>query len=597
MKRTWIRAAVTATALGLVAGAVALAATGGTAAPSRPVRALDAGGDSDASTALGRGGGATAVPVVGEEVAPFRSAAWPSTLGTVGHVPWVKKELSLEAEEEEGESRVLATGGVLDQADGALQTDRGAGQMAAPSLVFEGLRNSRNPGFRVTPPDPNGDVGGGYYLQMVNTVMAVYDADLGTKVAGPVLMSSLFDQAPGTSQKLCATHDDGDPVVVFDDVAGQWVVSQFALNFNAPRFAECIAVSETSDPTGAWNAYQFDYLNTSVLNDYPKFGVWPAANNSAYFASFNQFRCGNVCDFDWRGGGAVAYERDEMLAGDPARQVYFNLYGVDPALAMIPSDADGSQPPPAAAPNYFLQFDADDRFWGYPDDALEVWEFLVDWTDPTASTFTDQNTELVTEDFNPWPCRPGRYGCVPQKGSKVRLDAIPDRLMYRLQYRNLGGGDQRMVVNHTVRVPGKRSGVRWYQLTDTGPGGEWEIADQGTYGPGDPRHRWMASAAMDAGGNMAIGYSISSGGMYPSIAIAGQTDGVDGSLDLAERKVVSGLGSEKGGFNRWGDYSDMVLAEDGCTFYYTTEYYRKTNQWGWATKVIRFQIDPAACIP
>ena len=67
-----------------------------------------------------------------------------------------------------------------------------------------------------------------------------------------------------------------------------------------------------------WVAYQFDYPNQNVLNDYPKLGVWPASNNSAYFASFNQFRCSsNVCDFDWRGAGAIAYERDAMIAGLP----------------------------------------------------------------------------------------------------------------------------------------------------------------------------------------------------------------------------------------------------------------------------------------
>ena len=39
----------------------------------------------------------------------------------------------------------------------------------------------------------------------------------------------------------------------------------------------------------------------------------------------------------------------------------------------------------------------------------------------------------------------------------------------------------------------------------------------------------------------------------------------------------------------------MVVAEDGCTFYYTNQYYRKTNQWGWATEVVRFRID-TACV-
>jgi hypothetical protein len=589
------RAGATVTAVGLVAGAIVLAATGatggGAARPGRPVRVLAAGGADDASTAAGAALG-TAAPVVGDYVTPHRTPALPSgPLGAVGHVPWVKRELSLEGEEE-GESKLLGSGGVVGQADGALQSDRAlGGRIPAPDLRFEGLRNANNPGFRVVPPDPIGDVGGGFYLQMVNTLMAVYDADTGTKVAGPLLMSRLFDEA---TQKLCATHDDGDPIVVYDDHAGRWLVSQFGLNFNAPRFAECIAVSETSHPAGAWNAYQFDYPNPSVLNDYPKFGVWPAMGNSAYFASFNQFRCGNICDFDWRGAGAIAYERDEMLAGDPARQVYFDLYKVDPKLGgQLPSDADGPNPPPSDSPNYYLQVDADDRLWGYADDALEIWEFLVDWSDPASSTFVPQNTALTTANFNPWPCRPGRFACVPQKGSPVRLDSIPDRVMNRLQYRNLGGGDHRMVVNHTVRVPTKKAGVRWYQLADTGPGGDWQIADQGTYGAGDPRHRWMGSAAMDAAGNMAIGYSMSGPGMYPSIAIAGQTEGVDGALDLAERKVFAGLGSQKGAFNRWGDYTGMVVDDDGCTFYYTNQYYRKTNQWGWATQVVRFRIDPA----
>ena len=594
MKTMWIRAVATATALGLVAGAIALAATGTTSAPRRPVRALGPNADGDVGLAEGEGG-AKARPVSGKVAMPHRTAslaALPQRQPT--RVPWVKKELRLEGDEEgvgSDEARpALGSSISLDQADDALQTDRGAEQMPLPDLEVAGLGAAVNP-FKLVPPDPNGDVGGGYYLQMVNVAFAIYDAETGAKVGTPVFMSSLFDAG---TQKLCATHDDGDPIVVYDEYADVWVISQFALNFNQPKFAECIAVSETSDPTAGWFAYQFDYPNQNVLNDYPKFGVWPAANNSAYFASYNQFRCSpNVCDFAWRGGAVLAYERDAMIAGDPAGQIYVNLYSVDPNLyGPLPSDADGISTPGANQPNVMVQFDADE--WGYLDDQLELFEVTVDWS--TNSATFDGPTLLPTANFNPWVCKVGTLNCVPQKGTTTKLDSLSDRLMFRLQYRRLGADDERMVVAHTVRAAKKQAGLRWYELMDDGSG--WAIVNQGTYSPDDAKSRWMGSVAMDADGNIAAGYSLSSGKIHPSIAIAGRTaDALADTFDLAERKVFAGLGSEDGRRGRWGDYSDMTVAEDGCTFYYTQQYYKKTGQYKWATRIVRFQIDPSACIP
>ncbi len=196
-------------------------------------------------------------------------------------------------------------------------------------------------------------------------------------------------------------------MVVYDEYAEVWVISQFALNLNAPQFAECIAVSETSDPTGAWYAYQFDYPNANVLNDYPKFGVWPAANNSAYFASFNQFRCSSArvrLRVAGRRGDRLRARRDDR--GRSRRQIYVNLFGVDPNLGR--AAAVGRRRLDAARgerPEHFLQFDADE--WGYPDDQLEVWEFTVDWDTPANPTF-DSRRPLPTANFNPWICGSGQ---------------------------------------------------------------------------------------------------------------------------------------------------------------------------------------------
>ncbi|MGH2630733.1 MAG: hypothetical protein ACRDHI_09270, partial [Actinomycetota bacterium] len=529
----------------------------------------------------------------GKTAAPHHTrslAALPVSPSTIE--PWVKRELELEDGEAEvgGEESRLPLGEArsLDQADEVLQTERGGTKIPPASLDRAGLGWAANDD-ELVPPDPNGDVGGGYFLQMVNVVFAIYDANTGAKIEGPRAMSDLF--APSS---LCGKHDDGDPVVVYDEYAGVWVISQFALNFNAPKFAQCIAVSETSDPTGAWNAYQFEYPNENVLNDYPKLGVWPAANNSAYFASFNQFRCTPaICDFAWRGAGAVAYERDAMIAGAPAQQIYVNLFGEDPnAGGQLPADADGSSQPGANAPNTFLQMDADE--WGYPDDQLEVWAFTADWATPANSTF-EHIADLPTATFNPWICGAQRTFCIPQKDSKRKLDALNDRLMFRLQYRKVGASDERLVVAQTVRASKGKAGLRWYELHDSGSG--WAIVNQGTYAPDNKKSRWMGSAAMDADGNIAVGYSLSSKRLFPSIAIAGRTAGAPANtLDLAERKVFAGRGSEKGRHGRWGDYSALTVAEDGCTFFYTQQYYKKTGQWKWATRIVRFRIDPAACV-
>jgi hypothetical protein len=598
VKRISRRAAATATALGLVAGAVALAATGGTSSPGRPVRALGAGGDAALGTALGRGG-ASADPVAGRPSTPHRTAslaALPVVEPT--KVPWVKKELRLEGDEPVGEeARPVLPATVGDQADEALQMHGGAIQIPAPDLKVPGLGAAANP-FKLVPPDTNGDVGGGYYVQMVNVAFAIYDADDGSEIEGPRFMSSLFNK---NSQKLCATHDDGDPVVVYDEYADVWVISQFALNFNQPNFAECIAVSESTDPTQGWNAYQFAYPNQNVLNDYPKFGVWPATNNSAYFASFNQFRCSSsVCDFAWRGGGAIAYERDAMIAGTQADQVYVDLFEVDPLLGnQLPADADGASTPSANAPNVYMQFDADE--FGFDDDQLQVWEFVADFDTPADSTF-EHADDLSTANFNPAVCGLTargtlKFACVPQKQSATKLDALNDRLMFRLQYRRMGASDERLVVTHTVRASKGQAGLRWYELADDGTG--WAIENQGTYSPDEKKSRFMGSVAMDAAGNIAAGYSLSSGGIFPSIAIAGRTAGAPANtFDLAERKVFTGLGSEAPSastdYNRWGDYSNMSVAEDGCTFYYTTQYYKATGQWKWATRIVRFRLPGCA---
>ncbi len=97
---------------------------------------------------------------------------------------------------------------------------------------------------------------------------------------------------------------------------------------------------------------------------------------------------------------------------------------------------------------------------------------------------------------------------------------------------------------------------------------------------------------MDKMGNIALGYSVSSGTVYPSIWYTGRltTDPL-GTLPQGEAVLINGAGSQLDAANRWGDYSSMnVDPVDECTFWYTQEYYAQTSSRGWQTRIGSFRF-------
>jgi len=88
----------------------------------------------------------------------------------------------------------------------------------------------------------------------------------------------------------------------------------------------------------------------------------------------------------------------------------------------------------------------------------------------------------------------------------------------------------------------------------------------------------MGSIAQDKANNLLLGYSVSSANMYPSIYVAGRTKADPRGTLEPELLVVSGTGSQLDTGGRWGDYSSMRIDQDGCTFWYTPEYYMVTPE-------------------
>jgi hypothetical protein len=427
--------------------------------------------------------------------------------------------------------------------DGTRQTVAGPLAMPTPSASFEGMYNLNG----YIPPDTNGDIGRDQYVQTVNSTFQVFSRT-GASLYGPANINTIWTGFGGR----CEIDNDGDPIALYDPMAGRWLISQFSTTTPSHQ---CIAISASEDATGTY--YRYDFVSgptPSAFEDYPHFGVWP----DAYYMASNEF--GGPFN-----GGNFAFERDRMLQGDPtARMVFFGTSDG----GLLPSDMDGAAPP-AGSPNYFVT---------YPNfSSLSLYKFHVDWTNTSNSTFTGPTNIPVT------PFTTG-IGTVPQLGTSVRVDALNDRLMYRLAYRNFGTHES-LALNYTIDT-GSTVGVRWYELRN--PNGTPTVFQEGTYSPADGIFRWMGSIAMDRQGNMSLGFSASSSTIYPDIRYAGRLVGDPaGQMAQGEAVLMPGGGAEtNAAAARWGDYSMLgVDPVDDCTFWFTTEYFAQTGPRNWRTRI------------
>jgi hypothetical protein len=434
--------------------------------------------------------------------------------------------------------------------DGALQISAGPAAATTPGLSFAGIGQG-DYGFTdaYAPPDTNGAVGATQYVQWVNVNFAVFDKSTHALVFGPVAGNTIWSGFGGG----CQANNNGDPIVQYDKAANRWIMTQFSISTSP--YLQCVAVSTTSDATGSYYRYAFGF--GTQFPDYPKLGVWP----DGYYMSFNIFNGGTT----WAGAKACALDRNAMLAGAAATIQCFQQSTA--VASLLPSDLDGTNPPPAGSPDFFLN---------YGSNSLNLWKFHVDFANSANSTFTGP-TVIPVASFSA-ACNGGGT-CIPQPGTTQKLDSLADRLMYRLAYRNFGDHEA-LVVNQSVTA-GSSTGIRWYEIRS--PNVTPTVFQQGTYAP-DAAFRWMGSIAMDHVGDIAVGYSVSSSSINPSIRYTGRVPTEPlGSLE-SETPVIAGSGSQLPTLSRWGDYSAMTVDPvDDCTFWYTNEYLKTSGDFNWST--------------
>jgi hypothetical protein len=455
-----------------------------------------------------------------------------------------------------GEYRKPSTPQLALWVDEAAQTTLGAGNMPDPLPGFAGLNAAVDGGG--WPPDTVGDAGPAHYIQLVNISIGIFELPSGNLL----YRATLDDFFTGPADTPCAEDHRGDPVVLYDPYVERWLVSDFAWfstqpgQTPRPGYYQCLAISRGPDPiqdgwyfyalradTGAFEGY---------LNDYPKLGAW----HDGWYMTANMFQM--VFPADGFGVRAWALDRQALVNGQALREVHFDLCTEGDCASLLPAHDNLAQSPVGTPPpNYLIS--------AFAPGQLKLWKFTVDFDAPQNSTLSGP----VAIPVAPF----ATASSVPQLESTMFLDSLSPRLMMQLQYR-FREGIERLFVNHTV-LSGGVAGVRWYEIQNPASASPL-VAQQSTYQP-DSNHRWMGSLAVDQDGNLALGYSVSGAAMYPSIRVAGRmAPEISSQLPQAEVEVQTGTGAQEV-LSRWGDYSAMTLAPDGCTFYYTTEYYLETG--------------------
>lgn len=461
--------------------------------------------------------------------------------------------------------------------------------LAIPSVNFEGPGVGL-PGFVMTgaPPDTTLAIGPNHVFTWVNSMFAVFDkgGNLQLVANGNTLFAGMGN--------LCSSTNRGDPILQYDRRADRWIVSQFAFavsggNPVAP-YLQCIAVSQTNNPLGAYHRYSisFNPVSPSGFNDYGKLGIF----DDGYYTSYNVF--GGSPAGGNTGVALCASDRTKMLVGDPSATTLcapIAFYGG--GASFLPADVDG-----AAAPTTVSQGNVFARY-SFGGVSLRLLKLKPNFAAGTV-TLTDglggAPGSFVNLPVGPTTvaCNGAAGACVAQPTTANRLDTLADRLMYRLAYRNRGGVDSLMVVQ-SVDPDGagpRSSAVRWYEVRNPF-GATPTLFQNSTYSPGGTGDRWMGSIAMDKNGNMLMGYSVANAGanQFASIGIAGRVRSDIRNTMRAEQVAFTGTGAQTGTLTRWGDYTTMqVDPADDCTFWFIGQYLATNGTFNWRTRVVSYKF-------
>lgn len=404
------------------------------------------------------------------------------------------------------------------------------------------------------PPDPELAAGPNHLIAVVNVAFEIY-SNSGTSLVGPATIASFFASVPACTGVF-------DPNVNYDEDA-----DRFIMGIDADGTNYCIAVSQTGNPAGLWNLYSFSTASGRDFFDYPHLGV----GDDAIYLGANIF---GVRRF--KEGRIWAIDKNTMYAG-----------GAAPAVVSFSTGSDGTPQPmnargalqgtwPIGAPHYIL---TDGQSFDGRNYGVWSWSNPFNGGSPSKEGEVDLNAATGQTAGSPIDQPQQSGGNIQGNDWRVQDAEYRDGYIWmsNAQACNPGGG--------TVNC------ARWAQIDPTGP----SVAAAGVVGSSG-QYRSFPDLAVDACGNMMMGYSKTSSSLYPGVyAVGVDNSGVLGTEILVKAGVISYTSFETSAPRRWGDYTEMTIAPDGKTFWYLGEYSKNTGttngRWGTYINSFTFNCD------
>jgi len=386
-----------------------------------------------------------------------------------------------------------------------------------PLLNIDGMDQGD---FNATPPDPSGDIGHDVYLQMINaTRFRVHDKE-GNALSGAMGANTLWSSLGFNSA--------GDPIVLYDQEYKRWIMTEFPSGNQL-----LMAISDTQDPLGTWNVYNF---GTPSFPDYPKYSIW----KNAIVVTTNEQGAGTL--------PVYFIDRLALMNGEEnvtmQRVTVPGVNGGPGFFVGTPVDWTGNVSPPEDALPMILRL-GDDAWGSINQDQVTVYSFDIDFNNVTNTVVN--TLDVPTAPFDSDACSAPGFGfaCIPQLNGNG-VDGIPDIIMNQVHYRNFISHES-MTMNFIVNAGGDQTvaGIRWIEMRRTPEQSEWFVYQEGTFAPNDGMHRFMGGIAMDGYGNIGLAYNISSENDYVGMAFTGrQSDDPLGQMTVDEYILVEG-GSTK----------------------------------------------------
>jgi hypothetical protein len=394
-------------------------------------------------------------------------------------------------------------------ATGSAETDSSA-KTAKPKVKvgakLAGGINSSNCGC--TPPDMGIGVGGGFKMEQVNLAGKIWDAN---NTPGPQFSLSSFYQAGG--------HFISDPWVFFDQMSNRW----FAGIFDVTTASQRLAVSKTTNPTGAWNIYNVPEGPPGGCPDQGKLGV----SDAVVALSANEFSsCFGAPLF--LGPIITVLNKAELLAGtNPVH-----------SAAIGPLSQYSSSVVPAQSMNSTA-----DQWYAGTDDSTSAVAHIIKTTGvpPAAVTLSEPFTPSIRTLNSP------PNGVQPGTGSQVNTG---DNRVQTVAWQS----NSLVWTNGAACIPKKDNQTRSCSrllAVNTLTGAVTIDADSAK----KSEYYFYPAVRPNAAGTLVIGFGRSSSSVFPELdATAATPTGV-----FAKKPVVVQAGTVANTTGRYGDYFGVAI--------------------------------------